>query len=225
MRIALVRAESANSNDPRVGTLRPSFQRDLAFDATRVDQSRRSATVGWMRCHPPTNARQAFAGNPSRPWKTLPDFCRDGDAPCGHPGAGREGGMTGPQRGMTLVELVMTIVIIGIAAAAMFAAMASITGRSADPMLRQQSLMIAGAYLEALQSLPYEELLDSHDLVQKGGAPEDLAGLPITGLGNYVVDSEVIGDTLNGVDAKRIDVTVTDPAGQRLTLTGYRADY
>lgn len=51
---------------------------------------------------------------------------------------------------MTLVELVITIVIIGIAAAALFSAMASITARSADPMLRQQSLYIAEAYLGTL---------------------------------------------------------------------------
>ena len=60
------------------------------------------------------------------------------------------------QRGMTLIELVMTIVILGIAAAALFSAMAAITGHSADPMLRQQSLAIAEAYLEeiTLQAFP-----------------------------------------------------------------------
>ncbi len=52
------------------------------------------------------------------------------------------------QRGMTLVELVITIVIIGIAAAALFSAMASITARSSEPLLRQQSLSLAEAYLE-----------------------------------------------------------------------------
>lgn len=66
MRIAIARAESANSNDPRVGTLRPSFQRDLAFDATRVDQSRRSATVKWMSITPPMRARHSSATRPAR---------------------------------------------------------------------------------------------------------------------------------------------------------------
>ncbi len=51
---------------------------------------------------------------------------------------------------MTLVELVISIVVIGIAAAAMFSAMAAITARSADPMLRQQSLVIAEAYMEEI---------------------------------------------------------------------------
>ena len=54
------------------------------------------------------------------------------------------------QQGMTLVELVISIVIIGISAAALYSAMAAITGRSADPMLRQQSLAIAEAYMEEI---------------------------------------------------------------------------
>ena len=58
--------------------------------------------------------------------------------------------MSRHQRGMTLIELVISIVIIGIAAAALYSAMASISGRSADPMLRQQSLAIAEAYLEEI---------------------------------------------------------------------------
>ena len=55
------------------------------------------------------------------------------------------------QRGMTLVELVIAIAIIGIAAAALYSAMASLAGRSADPMLRQQSLLLAEAYLEEIR--------------------------------------------------------------------------
>ena len=56
----------------------------------------------------------------------------------------------GRQHGMTLVELVITIVVLGIASAALFSAMAAISGRSADPMLRQQSLAIAEAYMEEI---------------------------------------------------------------------------
>ncbi len=59
------------------------------------------------------------------------------------------------QQGMTLVELVISIVIIGIAAAALYSAMAAITGRSADPLLRQQSLAIAEAYLEEILLQPF----------------------------------------------------------------------
>ncbi len=131
--------------------------------------------------------------------------------------------MIRPQRGMTLVELIITIVIIGIAAAALLSVMASITARSANPMLRQQSLYIAESYLEAITALPYEQLISA---AQSPAPPQDVNGNPIDDLASYSV--EVVVDnsaSLNEVDATRIDVSVTDPTGQTLTLTGYRTDY
>ncbi|MGE4405835.1 prepilin-type N-terminal cleavage/methylation domain-containing protein [Pseudomonas sp.] len=131
--------------------------------------------------------------------------------------------MTRSQRGMTLVELVITIVIIGIAAAALFSAMASITGRSADPMLRQQSLYIAESYLEAITALPYNQL---NSAAQHPAPPQDVNGNPIGKLASYSVEVVVENTaSLNEVKATRIDVSVRDPAGQILTLTGYRTDY
>ncbi len=145
--------------------------------------------------------------------------------------------MNRSQRGMTLVELVMTIVIIGIAAAALFSAMASITGRSADPMLRQQSLAAAEAYLEEILLQPYVQadqptacgrscFNDVRDYDGLAGAPADADGNALTALAGYGVRVDVTGpNALNGVDALRVDVNVTDPAGQALVLTGYRTCY
>lgn len=125
------------------------------------------------------------------------------------------------QRGMTLIELVMTIVILGIAAAALFSAMAAITGRSADPMLRQQSLALAEAQLEAISALPYADLPAAAHGKQ---APQDINGNPI--LPDYRVKVEVNDAVkLNGVDATRITVIVTDIIGQELVLDGYRTNY
>ena len=125
------------------------------------------------------------------------------------------------QRGMTLVELVITIVVIGIAAAAMFSAMASITGRSADPMLRQQSLALAEAYLEAISARAYADLPAAAQAAQ---AAQDINGNAI--LPGYQVavgvDTTV---TLDGTPATRIRVTVSDPSGQTLSLDGFRTNY
>lgn len=130
------------------------------------------------------------------------------------------------QHGMTLVELVITIVIIGIAAAALFSAMASITARSADPMLRQQSLYIAEAYLETLLALPYADLDKDHELAQgAGGSPKGLDGEVIDELKRYGVTTDVSSESLNGVTAKRITVTVEDPSGEKLQLVGWRTCY
>lgn len=124
------------------------------------------------------------------------------------------------ERGMTLVELVITIVVIGIAAAAMFSAMAAITGRSADPMLRQQSLALAEAYLESISTRAYADLPAA---AQSAQAPQDINGNAI--LPGYQVAVAIDPVDLDGVAATRIRVTVTDPSGQALQLDGYRTDY
>ncbi|WP_278362366.1 prepilin-type N-terminal cleavage/methylation domain-containing protein [Stutzerimonas kunmingensis] len=132
------------------------------------------------------------------------------------------------QHGMTLVELVITIVIIGIAAAALFSAMATITARSADPMLRQQSLYIAEAYLETLLVV---DLTNNPPLIPAVEAlPHGIDNKPILELSGYRVtvvldNSAKLGPSGEQVDATRIDVSVKDPSGQVLTLTGYRTDY
>jgi MSHA pilin protein MshD len=143
------------------------------------------------------------------------------------------------QSGMTLVELVLTIVIVGIASAALFSAMAAITGRSADPMLRQQSLAIAEAYMEeiTLQAFSdpdgladcgrscFDDVGDYHDLEE---APHDARDNEITGMSSYRVQVAVSAQTIGpspGIAALRILVTVTDPSGQGLVLTGFRASY
>ncbi|WP_225578953.1 prepilin-type N-terminal cleavage/methylation domain-containing protein [Pseudomonas sp. PDM14] len=125
------------------------------------------------------------------------------------------------QQGMTLVELVITIVIVGIAAAAMFSAMAAITGRSADPMLRQQSLALAEAYLEAITTRAYIDLPAAAQNLQ---AAQDINGTPI--LPGYQVSVAVnTGASVGGVAATSIRVTVVDPTGQQLLLDGYRTNY
>jgi len=124
------------------------------------------------------------------------------------------------QGGMTLIELVITIVIIGVAAAAMFAAMAAISGRSADPMLRQQSLALAEAYLEAISTRAYADLPAA---AQGFSPPQDSNGNPL--LPNYRVSVSINADSLDGVAARRIEVRVRDPQGGELRLDGWRTCY
>lgn len=146
---------------------------------------------------------------------------------------------------MTLVELVITIVIVGLAAAALFSAMAAITGRSADPLLRQQSLVIAEAYLEEISLQPFidpgsstvcpaapasrtnfDNVCDYNNLSDTGA--RDARGQLIAGLGGYSVRVSVAPQAWAGLPANRVLyalVTVTDPAGQTLALGGYRTCY
>ncbi len=145
------------------------------------------------------------------------------------------------QRGMTLVELVMAIVIIGIAAAALYSAMASLAGRSADPMLRQQSVLLAEAYLEEIlaqayadlgaaacnQRLCFDDVLDYHNLDDQ--PPQDARGGVLNQLAGYRVRVSVstgsLGAGAASVAARYVEVRVSDPTGAELRLGGYRGDY
>jgi len=56
------------------------------------------------------------------------------------------------QKGVTLIELVISMVVLSIMMVAMFEAMGTISRSSADPMLKAQSLSIAQSYMEEIQS-------------------------------------------------------------------------
>lgn len=59
------------------------------------------------------------------------------------------------QRGFTIIELVIFIVVIGVAVAGVLGVMNLTTSRSADPQLRKQALMLAEGMLEEVQGARY----------------------------------------------------------------------
>lgn len=59
------------------------------------------------------------------------------------------------QRGLTLVELIVFIVIVGVALAGILTVFNITTQSSADPMIRKQMLAIAEAVLEEVQLQPF----------------------------------------------------------------------
>ncbi len=148
------------------------------------------------------------------------------------------------ERGFTLVEVVMTIAILGIVAIALLSAQAIVVRRSADPMIARQAISIAEAYLDeilakdyldpntaticpaapASRSL-YDNVCDYNNL---SGSIADQFGNN-SGLTNYSATVTVIASgNLNGLastHALRITVAVTDPLGRVTSLTGYRTRY
>jgi MSHA pilin protein MshD len=58
-------------------------------------------------------------------------------------------------QGLTLIELLMFIVVVGIALAAMLRIFISATAASADPMIRRQQLAIAESLLREVQLMPF----------------------------------------------------------------------
>ena len=146
------------------------------------------------------------------------------------------------QQGVTLVELVIAIVIVGVAGAALYQAMASMSARSADPMLQQQSLALAESYLEEilLQSFldpatgtqcpappatraAYDNVCDYAGLVDNGA--RNVHGEALAGLGSYQVSVSVTPTAWNGLPAAQVlyvEVSVRDPLDQLLKLGSYR---
>ncbi len=157
------------------------------------------------------------------------------------------------QSGLTLIDVIAAIVVVGIALGAVMSAFIVTVQHSADPMTRQQAQFIAEAYLdeilaqkfydpdtdnvcpapEASRAL-YDNVCDYAGLAE---APHDQFGNAITALSAYNVTVSVRHDntvTLNGLTNNtgsnlykvlQVDVSVTGPANASITLTGYRVNY
>ncbi len=64
-------------------------------------------------------------------------------------------GIRGRQRGLTVIELVMFIVVVGVGVAGILLALNLTTGKSADPLIRKQALAAAEALLEEIELMPF----------------------------------------------------------------------
>jgi len=144
-------------------------------------------------------------------------------------------------RGLTLIELVVAITIVAIAATAVLGALSTITARGASTMVRQQAVAIAEAYLEEILLQPVAfpggavpaSRANFNDVDQYNGLLDvgacDQYGNPLPGLSGYTVSVAVVQTTaLTGIaaaNARRIDVSVTDPTGVLVTLSGYRTNF
>ncbi|MGH8806737.1 MAG: type II secretion system protein [Noviherbaspirillum sp.] len=90
------------------------------------------------------------------------------------------------QAGLTLVELVMFIVIVGIAVVGVLSVLNLTTRHSADPQLRKQALSIAEGLLEEVQLARFTHC----DVVD---ATADTAAIAAVGAGNCTTTVENVG--------------------------------
>ncbi|MFG1496782.1 prepilin-type N-terminal cleavage/methylation domain-containing protein [Saccharospirillum sp. HFRX-1] len=173
------------------------------------------------------------------------------------------------QAGLTLIELIITIVVLGIAAVAVLQILGVLVLRNVDPMLRSQSRLLAEAMLNEVQtkaffdsnddpalnpgSIPlticptpetlsdndrngWDNICDYNGYDSDPDGPSFRDGSPMTELADYRVQIAVnagfgvsLGDLSNTAGCvpqiAHINVTVTDPRGQPLTLDAYRTSY
>lgn len=158
-------------------------------------------------------------------------------------GKGREGGK---QRGISLIELIMFIVIVSVALAGILLVMNVTTKSSADPLIHKQALAIAESLLEEIElqdfisvsgvtnavtqanrAAEYHIVGDYNAFATTGIFP--VSGVAaIAGLENYNTNVTVANAALGGIaagSAVQITVTVTDPQGNDIQISGYRTAY
>ena len=75
------------------------------------------------------------------------------------------------QRGLTIIELVMFIVIMGVAAAGIIGVLNLGTKSSADPLRRKQAMLIAEAFMEEVQLAPFTRCVPTDPNFGIAGAP------------------------------------------------------
>ena len=151
--------------------------------------------------------------------------------------------MKSSQTGATLIELIISIVIISITVTAVMMVITRVGTSSADPMIRTQATAIAQAYMDEILVQPlndpdggetgaaeagetratFDDVSDYHGLADASGA-RDQTGAAIPGLDAYNVDVTVTAATLAGQPAKRITVNVgfDGDTSYRLPLTAFR---
>jgi len=153
------------------------------------------------------------------------------------------------QRGISLIELIIFIVIISVALTGILLVMNQVTMHSADPLIHKQAIAAAESLLEEIElqdfisqsgvttavtqanrASEYHIVSDYHNF-----PPDNAVGIfpisgvaAIAGLGNYSAKVAVVDEALNGIaagSAVRITVTVTDPQGAAIAIDGYRTAY
>ena len=145
------------------------------------------------------------------------------------------------QSGFTLIEIITTIVIISIAATAILSVFSGTIRSSANPMIQQQAISIAEAYMEEIVLKPFndpdgtevgesrstfDDVDDYNGLTDAGARDQNNSLIP--SLGNFTVTVSVANSSLNGIgaaDALLITVNVAHSILGSIELTGYRTNY
>jgi MSHA pilin protein MshD len=145
-------------------------------------------------------------------------------------------------RGMTLIEVIVAVTVISISITAVLGLMSAIAVRSAGAVVGTQSQAIAAAYLSEILAKSYQDptgagevgrqnfddVLDYNGLDELGA--RDCTDTAIAGLNQYRVRVTVTtvdfgSPAPKAVPARRVDVSVTDPTGLTILMTGYRTSY
>jgi len=130
--------------------------------------------------------------------------------------------------GLSLIELIMFIVIIGAAVAGIIAVISRTTQSSADPVIRKQALSIAEAMLEEVRLQPFT-LCDADDpsggvvtigSIASASANGSNSTLDVTGVNLSGQNAVVVFVGYNNNDLETVTSVVIDPGGPNQTDMG-----
>jgi MSHA pilin protein MshD len=162
--------------------------------------------------------------------------------------------MRATQDGATLIELVITIVIISVAIAGVVGAFSLITGRSADPLNQTRAVKLAQLYMDEILTQKYDDQTpqggfpkfsgacsigpegegrttfdDVDDYHGLSGAPSTATGAALSGYDGFSISIAVAcAGTEVGLpasEAKRIDLDIAAPGNQSFSFTAYRTNF
>jgi MSHA pilin protein MshD len=138
------------------------------------------------------------------------------------------------QKGFTLIELIIFIVVVGAGLAGILAVSSNVVKPSADPMVRKQAMAMADSILEEILQKEYSDpdgvqgnettRATMDDVDDYNGKTKAIFTDWPSALGSYTVAIAVTTTTLGGVAAKKVTVTVTGGTND-ITMTGYRTNY
>lgn len=150
------------------------------------------------------------------------------------------------QRGFTLIELIIFIVVVSAGLAGILSVMNTVVKSSADPMVRKQAMALADSVLEEILLKSYcdPDTVDTSfnppacgaNTVEAGRSTyddvDDYNGLTQTAftdlppaLSGYTIAITVAAPaSVSGVPMKKVTVTVSR-GSENVTMTGYRANY
>jgi MSHA pilin protein MshD len=156
-----------------------------------------------------------------------------------------------PMRGFTLVEMIVFIVIVGVALAGVLSVLNITAKSSADPIQPKQAMLVAESMMEEVFLKPYcdpdtvvagtpatcgahtteasrdlfDDILDYNGYASTGTYSLDNLLTPVTGLTNYNVAVAVGAETtIQGAAARLITVTVSIN-GNAYPLSSYRFNH
>jgi MSHA pilin protein MshD len=122
------------------------------------------------------------------------------------------------QRGFTLIELIIFIVIVSAGLAGILSVMNTVVKSSADPLVRKQAIAIAESVMEEINNSATYDGVSDYD----GKTQAVFKSLP-PALASYEIRISVENAAnFNGVEMKKVTVTVSK-GEESIRLASYRA--